>query len=47
MREHVHPFMKQRTYWNNANTFYGSNGWVNNLVPWRGLISRVNRVMNS
>ena len=42
MRNHLHPFMNQRTCWNNVKPFHGSNGWVSNFGMWCGSRSRVN-----
>ena len=43
MRNHLHPLIKRRSSWNNANTLPGRAGWVSDLGPRSGSSNRVNR----
>ena len=43
MRNNLHPLMKQRASWNNANPLSGRAGWVADLGPQSRSRSSVNR----
>ena len=45
MRNHLHPLMKRRMYWNYANNVSRRNGWFSYLGLWCGSSSRFNRGM--
>ena len=44
-RNHLHPLMKQRTSWSDAETLAVRAGWVTKFGPWSRLSNRVNRGM--